>query len=262
MGCRFPGGADSSEGFWQLLRDGVDAISEVPADRVGSRLGYHPEPRTPGKIRTRCGGFLGSADRFDPLFFGISPREAASMDPQQRLLLEVAWETLENAGQSPEKLAGTKTGVFVGTCSSDHLRLLSELDPGQLDMYSSATGASYSIIPGRVSYFLGLHGPSVCLDTACSSSLVSVHLACLSLRAKECSAALAGGVSLMLAPDSTIMFSRSGLLAKDGHCKTFDATADGYARGEELQDGAAEATLPIALADGDPSFDGDSRIGG
>jgi acyl transferase domain-containing protein len=249
MGCRFPGGADSSEEFWRVLRGGVDTISEVPPDRWDLDAIYDPQPGTPGKICTRYGGFIGSADRFDPLFFGISPREAASMDPQQRLLLEVAWETLENAGQSPEKLSGTKTGVFVGACSSDHLRRISDLDAGQLDMYL-ATGASHSIIPGRVSYFLGLHGPSICFDTACSSSLVAVHIACLSLRVKECRAALAGGVNLMLAPDSTIMFSRSGLLAKDGRSKTFDAAADGYARGEGCGMVLLKR-LSDALADGD-----------
>ena len=268
MGCRFPGGADSSEEFWRVLRDGVDTISEVPPDRWDLDSIYDPEPGKPGKICTRYGGFLGSADRFDPLFFGISPREAASMDPQQRLLLEVAWETLENAGQSPEKLAGTKAGVFVGACNSDHLRLISELDPKQLDMYL-ATGASHSIIPGRISYFLGLHGPSICLDTACSSSLVAVHIACLSLRTRECNAALAGGVNLMLAPDSTIMFSRSGLLAKNGRCKTFDAAADGYARGEgcgmvllkRLSDALADGDRVMAVIRGS-AVNQDGRSGG
>src|SRR5580692_2292942 len=268
MGCRFPGGADSPEEFWRVLRDGVDTISEVPSDRWDLDSIYDPVAGKPGKICTRYGGFLGSADRFDPLFFGISPREAASMDPQQRLLLEVAWETLENAGQSPEKLAGTKTGVFVGVCNSDHLRRISELDPSELDMYL-ATGASHSIIPGRVSYFLGLHGPSICLDTACSSSLVAIHLACLSLRVRECRAALAGGVSLMLAPDSTIMFSRSGLLAKDGRCKTFDAAADGYARGEgcgmvllkRLSDALADGDRVMAVIRGS-AVNQDGRSGG
>ena len=268
MGCRFPGGADSPEEFWGVLRDGVDTISEVPPDRWDLDSMYDPEAGKPGKICTRYGGFLGSADRFDPLFFGISPREAASMDPQQRLLLEVAWETLENAGQSPEKLAGTKTGVFVGVCNSDHLRRISELDPSELDMYL-ATAASHSIIPGRISYFLGLHGPSICLDTACSSSLVAIHLACLSLRTRECRAALAGGVSLMLAPDSTIMFSRSGLLAKDGRCKTFDAGADGYARGEgcgvvllkRLSDALVDGDRVMAVIRGS-AVNQDGRSGG
>src|SRR3984885_9649309 len=268
MGYRVRGGADRSEQFWRLLRDGVDTISEVPPDRWDLDSIYDPEPGKPGKICTRYGGFLGSVDRFDPLFFGIAPREAASMDPQQRLLLEVAWETLENASQSPEKLAGTKTGVFVGVCNSDHLRRISELDPSELDMYL-ATGASHSIIPGRISYFLGLHGPSICLDTACSSSLVAIHLACLSLRVRECRAALAGGVSLMLAPDSTIMFSRSGLLAKNGRCKTFDAAAEGYARGEgcgmvllkRLSDALAVGDRVMAVIRGS-AVNQDGRSGG
>ncbi|HWE52473.1 MAG TPA: polyketide synthase, partial [Bryobacteraceae bacterium] len=249
MGCRFPGGADSPEEFWRVLRDGVDAISEVPSDRWDLESIYDPEPGKPGKTCTRHGGFLTAPHRFDPLFFGISPREAASMDPQHRLLLEVTWETLENAGQSPERLAGTKTGVFVGICGNDHLRLISELDPSELDMYL-ATGVSHSIASGRISYLLGLHGPSMSLDTACSSSLVAVHTACLNLRARECRAALAGGVSVVLAPDATIMFSRSGLMAKNGRCKTFDAAADGYVRGE----GCGMVLLKRhsdALADGD-----------
>ncbi len=268
MGCRFPGAADTPEEFWRVLHDGVDAMSEVPPERWDLDAIYDPEPGKPGKICTRYGGFLGATDQFDPLFFGISPREAVTMDPQQRLLLEVTWETLENAGQSPEKLANTKTGVFVGICGNDHLRRITDLKRDDLDMYL-ATGASPSIASGRLSYFLGLHGPSMTLDTACSSSLVAIHIACLSLRTRECRAALAGGVSLMLAPDSTIMFSRSGLLAKDGRCKAFDAAADGYVRGEgcgmlllkRLSEARAEGDRVLAVIPGS-AVNQDGRSGG
>ena len=268
MGCRFPGGADSPEEFWRILHDGVDAISEVPPDRWDVTSIYDPQPGVPGKVCTRYGGFLGAVDRFDPLFFGISPREAASMDPQQRLLLEVAWEALENAGQAPEKLAGTKAGVFVGLCSNDYTQVMLECDQKELDMYH-ATGASNSIASGRISYLLGLHGPSMSLDTACSSSLVAVHLACLSLRTRECRAALAGGVGVMLSPEATIMFSRSGLMAKNGRCKTFDAAADGYVRGEgcgmvllkRLSDAIADGDRILATIEGS-AVNQDGRSGG
>ena len=268
MGCRFPGGANSPEEFWRLLYDGVDASSEVPRDRWDLNAIYDPEPGKPGKTCTRYGGFLGDIERFEPLFFGISPREAASMDPQQRLLLEVTWETLENAGRSPEKLAETKTGVFVGLCNNDYTRVLLECDPRELDMYR-ATGGSNSIASGRISYLLGVHGPSMSLDTACSSSLVAVHIACLSLRARECQAALAGGVGVMLSPEATIMFSRSGLMAKDGRCKTFDAAADGYVRGEgcgmvllkRLSDAIADGDRVLATIQGS-AVNQDGRSGG
>lgn len=268
VGCRFPGGANSPEAFWRILHDGVDVISEVPADRWDVNSVYDPEPGKPGKTCSRYGGFLDDVDRFDALFFGISPREAARMDPQQRLLLEVAWETLENGGQSPDKLADTKTGVFIGICSNDYVRMTLGCDPKELDMYL-ATGGSHSIASGRLSYLLGLHGPSISLDTACSSSLIAVHVACLSLRARECRAALAGGVSVMLSPEATIMFSRSGMMAKDGRCKTFDASADGYVRGEgcgmvllkRLSDAIADGDRILATIQGS-AVNQDGRSGG
>jgi acyl transferase domain-containing protein/acyl-CoA synthetase (AMP-forming)/AMP-acid ligase II/acyl carrier protein len=229
LGCRFPG-ADSPEAFWQMLRDGVDGISEVPATRWDIEKFYAPVQASPGKMNTRWGGFLQNIEQFDPYFFNIAPREAARMDPQQRLLLEVAWETLENAGQAPNKLAGSQTGVFVGISSDDYSRIQFK-NPRQLDAYAG-TGNAHSIAANRLSYALDLHGPSIAIDTACSSSLVAVHQACQSLRNGECDLALAGGVNMILTPDLTITFSQARMMASDGRCKTFDETADGYVRGE------------------------------
>src|SRR5437867_861362 len=230
MGCRFPGGATDPERFWALLEAGGDAITEIPRERWDVDALYDPDPEAPGKMATRWGGFLEHVDQFDPQFFGIAPREAMAMDPQQRLLLEVAWEALEDAGQTRERLAGSPTSVFVGVCNADYM-LLDHGDSTALDSYS-ATGAAHNLLAGRISYWLDLRGPSLTTDTACSSSLVAVHLACQSLRAGECDLALAGGVNLMLAPDSSIFLSKARALAPDGRCKTFDASADGYARAE------------------------------
>ena len=229
LGCRFPGASDP-ESFWQMLHDGRDGITEVPSERWNAGTYYDPEQAIPGKMNTRWGGFLPKVDQFDPYFFGISPREAARMDPQQRLLLEVAWETLEHAGQSADKLAGSQTGVFVGISSNDYSRWLYD-DPTSLDAYTG-TGNAHSIAANRLSYVLDLRGPSVAVDTACSSSLVSVHLACQSIRNGECDMALAGGVNLILTPELTITFSQARMMSSDGHCKTFDDSADGYVRSE------------------------------
>ena len=229
LGCRFPG-ANNPESFWQMLHEGRDGITEVPTERWNAGTYYDPEQAVPGKMNTRWGGFLSHVDQFDPFFFGISPREAERMDPQQRLLLEVAWETLENAGQSPDKLAGSQTGVFVGISGNDYSRLLYD-DPQSLDAYTG-TGNSHSIAANRLSYVLDLRGPSVAVDTACSSSLVSVHLACQSIRNGECNMALAGGVNLILTPELTITFSQARMMSSEGHCKTFDDSADGYVRSE------------------------------
>lgn len=229
LGLRFPG-AEHPEEFWQLLRDGVDAIQEVPSDRWDQDSFYDPDPSANGKAITRWGGFLDRVDLFDPQFFGISPREAGRMDPQQRLLLEVAWEALEHAGLAVDKLAGTTTGVFVGISSYDYSSFQFE-DPQNIDAYSG-TGNAHSIAANRLSYLLDLRGPSMAVDTACSSSLVAVHLACRSLQTGESNLALVGGVNLMLTPDLTITFSQARLMAADGRCKTFDARADGYVRGE------------------------------
>ncbi len=229
MGCRFPG-AKNPQSFWHLMRNGVDAITEVPPDRWNIDAFYDPKPATPGKMSTRYGGFLDNVDQFEPSFFGISPREAKSIDPQQRLVLEVAWEALENAGMMPEKLSGSRTGVFIGISGSDYDRLGCN-DFNRLDAYSG-TGTGLSIAANRLSHVLNLRGPSIAIDTACSSSLVSVHLACQSLQRVESNLCLAGGVNLMVFPGPSITCSQAQMIAPDGRCKTFDASADGYVRGE------------------------------
>jgi myxalamid-type polyketide synthase MxaE and MxaD len=250
VGCRFPGANDPAA-FWQLLRDGEDAIREVPADRFDQKAFYDPDPATPGKMNTRWGGFLGQVDQFDPHFFGISPREALRMDPQQRLLLEVTWEALQDAGQVPERLVGTQTGVFIGIATNDYGRLQWN-DLERIDAYSG-TGNAQSIAANRISYLFDFRGPSLAIDTACSSSLVAVHLACCSLRNGESTLALAGGVNLILSPAIAINFTKAGAMAPDGRCKAFDARANGYVRSE----GAGVVVLkPFskALADGDPIY--------
>lgn len=230
VGLRLPGGADDPASFWQLLLRGVNAVREVPPERWDIQALYDPDPEAPGKMYARHGGFLDGIDGFDPLFFGISPREAASMDPQQRLLLEVGWEALENAGQAPDRLAGSSTGVFLGIGNSDYFRMAFAV-PELIDTYS-AVGSALSIAASRLAYLLNLKGPCLAVDTACSSSLVAVHLAVHSLRVGECSLALAGGVNLMLTPELSINFCKARMLTPGDRCRTFDAAADGYVRGE------------------------------
>jgi acyl transferase domain-containing protein/acyl carrier protein len=226
MGCRFPGGANDPESYWQLLRDGGDAIIEVPAARFHIEDYYEPDLDSYDKMNTRWGGFVEKIDQFDPSFFGISRREASGMDPQQRLLLEVAWEALENAAIAPEDLAGSLTGVFIGISSGDYYKSMIGIPP------RAGTGIANSIAANRISYILDLCGPSIAIDTACSSSLVSVHMACQSLHTGDSDLALAGGVNLILSPEVTVALSQAGMMASDGHCKSFDAAADGYVRGE------------------------------
>ena len=250
VACRFPGAIDP-RAFWQLLRNGVDAIREVPAERFNLHEFFDPNPAAPGKMNTRWGGFIEQVDQFDPHFFGISLREAARMDPQQRLLLEVAWEALEDAGQVRERLAGSQTGVFIGISNNDYGRIQLS-DPRRIDAYAG-TGNALSIAANRISYLFDFRGPSMAIDTACSSSLVAVHLACRSLLSGDSTVALAGGVNLILAPTITINFTKAGVMAPDGRCKAFDARANGYVRGE----GAGVVVLkPLsrAIADGDPIY--------
>nr|AQW44888.1 polyketide synthase [Corallococcus coralloides] len=230
LGCRVPM-ASGPEEFWRLLERGVDAIREVPAERWDLSAYYDPEG-APGKSYTRWGGFVDGVDQFDPQFFGISPREAASMDPQQRLLLEVTWEALENAGIAPARLANTRTGVFVGLGSNEYASIHGVgTDKASGDAYI-ATGNDASFAAGRLSFVLRLQGPAMSLSTACSSSLVAVHLACQSLRSGESNVAIAGGVNLTLSPHSTVYLAQLRALSRDGRCKTFDASADGYVRSE------------------------------
>jgi acyl transferase domain-containing protein len=232
IGCRFPGGARDPETFWALLRDGVDAITTVPADRWDGDAYYDPDPEVPAKMYTRAGGFIDGVDRWDAGFFGVSPREAAGMDPQQRVLLEVAWEALEHAGEPADRLAGSRTGVFVGVCTNDYAHLqIEQGDLTRFDLYYGS-GIAHSIVAGRLSYVLGLQGPSLSIDTACSSSLVALHLACQSLRGGECSMALVGAVNVILSPENMLTFCKSGMLARDGRSKTFDAAADGFVDAE------------------------------
>lgn len=232
MACRLPGPAVDLESYWDLLRNGASAITEVPGDRWNVDALYDPDPATPRRMYARHGGFVRNLDQFDPAFFEISPREAQTLDPQQRLLLEVAWEALEHAGLSASGLRGSNTGVFVGivggTEYSDRLKQNRAIDA---DLYAG-TGSAPSIAAGRVAYCFGFHGPALAVDTACSSSLLSVHLAMQSLRRGECRLALAGGVNAILSPLTTMVLCRGRMLSARGRCATFDAEADGYVRGE------------------------------
>ena len=268
MGCRFPGGADDPESFWELLRDGRDAIRDIPADRWDIAAHFDADPDAPAKMSVRNGGFLDRVDGFDAAFFGISPREALTMDPQQRLTLEVAWEALEHAGLSPDALAGTSTGVFLGVCNSDHFQRVLQRGPETIDAWI-ASGNAHSVVSGRVAYFLGAQGPALSVDTACSSSLVALHLACRSLRSGETRVALAGGVNVMCSPETTVALTKAHMLAPDGRCKTFDAAADGFARGEgcgvlvlkRLSDAQADGDRVLAVIRGSAANQ-DGRSGG
>ena len=256
IGCRLPGGIDSPERFWEFLRDGREAIGEVPIDRWDLDLHYNPDPAHPLTQHVRQGGFVEDIDRFDAAFFGITPREAVCMDPQQRLLLEVAWRALEDAGQPLELMRGTDVGVFIGISSADYSSLLwasrerYDIPDNEPLLLPGNTGC---IAANRLSYFFDFKGPSFTVDTACSSSLVAVHLACESIWRGESAAALAGGVQALIHPGTQMSFCKAGLLAPDGRCKSFDASADGYVRSE----GAGAVLLkPLAAAQaaGDPIY--------
>ncbi|MEO6083082.1 MAG: beta-ketoacyl synthase N-terminal-like domain-containing protein, partial [Umezawaea sp.] len=231
LGCRMPGGVEDPESFWDLLRGGVDTIGDFPAARGDVGGLYDPDPEAPGKAYVVRGGFLDEVDRFEPAVFGISPREAAGMDPQQRIVLQVVWEALERAGYAPDRLEGSQTGVFLGVSTTDYVRARQEVgDINDVDGYQLIGEPSF--IAGRVSYTFGLMGPSKVVDTTCSSSLVALHDACQALRLGECDLALAGGVNLMLTPYNFVLLSKFRALSPDGRCKTFDASANGYGRGE------------------------------
>ena len=268
LGCRFPGGAADPGAYWRLLDEGRDGIVEVPAERWDIDALYAPDPDTPGRMSARAGGFLEHATEFDAAFFGITPREALTLDPQQRLLLEVTWEALEDAGLAPAKLHGSATGVFVGICNSDHFQRVLGHGLEDIDAYL-ASGNAHSTASGRISYTLGLQGPSLAVDTACSSSLVALHLACQSLRRGETSLAIAAGVNLMCSPETTIALSKAHMLAPDGRCKTFDAKADGFSRGEgcgvlvleRLSDAVAAEHRILAVIRGS-AVNQDGRSGG
>jgi acyl transferase domain-containing protein/acyl carrier protein len=227
--CRFPRRSNSPEAFWKSLMEEADETSELPEDRWDLDAYYDEDPDEPGKMYARRGTFLENLDEMDADFFGISPREATWIDPQQRLFLEVSWEALERAGWTTEE-TGKNTGVFVGWMHNDYQNEASEslLD---LNPYI-ATGSAGSFLCGRLSYYLGVQGPSLAVDTACSSSLVALHLACQSLRQRECDRAIAGGVNVMVSPKTTIMTCKLHALSPQGHSRAFDASADGYLRGE------------------------------
>ncbi len=247
MACRFPGGRDVRE-FWKLLIGGKEAIGEVPAARWDAASYYSRDPQAPGKMITRRAGFLSDVDQFDAACFSMSPREAAEVDPQQRLALEVCWEGLEDAGVPIDALRGSATGVFMGAIWHDYADLHRQADAAITA--HTGLGQALDIIANRVSYTLGLQGPSMTIDTACSSSLVAIHLACQSLRNRESTLALAGGVSLMLSPDTMVALSKFGGLSPDGRSMAFDKRANGFARGE----GAGVVVLKrlsVALAAGD-----------
>ncbi|ADO72987.1 type I polyketide synthase [Stigmatella aurantiaca] len=251
MSCRLPGSVASPEDFWRLLSSGQDATSEVSPERFDVASFYDPDPKSSGKMYTRRAGMLDSIDTFDARFFGISPREAILMDPQQRMLLEVSWEALERSGLAPHRLEKSATGVFVAASPSDYLRRHSYAGkPKDIDVYDG-TGNATCFSAGRLSYLLGLEGPSFTVDTACSSSLLAVHLACQSLRAGESDVAIAAGVNLIVSPETFIFLSRAGNISPDGRSKTFDASADGYGRGEGCGVVVLKR-LSRARADGDP----------
>jgi len=232
MACRFPGASDL-DAYWRVIRDGIDATGEIPSARWDVEAFFDPTGEEAGKMSVRWAGLVDAVDQFDPQFFGISPREASRMDPQQRLLLEVAWEALEVAAWAPERMCGTATGVFVGIGGTDYSKIPAQFEDyyQQIDAHVG-TGNALSIASNRVSYILDLRGPSMSIDTACSSGLLGVHLAVQSLRNRECDAALAGGVNLILSPETTIAFSKARMLSPDGRCRPFDAGANGYVRGE------------------------------
>ena len=253
IGCRFPGDAVNPTAYWELLINGVDAITQVPEDRWNLRTHFNEDKSKPGKTYTRNGGFIKDIDLFDPAFFGISPREAACMDPQQRILLETTWEAFADAGIDIDKLAGTNVGTFMGIFTHDYNNM--QLDTTNRDLIDSHTGVgvSMSIVANRISYAFDFVGPSLTLDTACSSSLVALHLACQSIQTGESEMAIAGGANALLKPEFTIATSKASMLSPDGRCKSFDASANGYVRSE----GAGVVVLkPLSAAqrDGDSIY--------
>ncbi|QDI72806.1 polyketide synthase [Streptomyces calvus] len=251
LSCRLPGATDP-HAFWRLLSAGETAVTDMPEERWDTASRHDSGSTGPRGNDARRGGFLEDVGHFDAEFFGISPREAAAMDPQQRLMLELGWEALENAGVLPDTLRGAPVGVFAGAIGADYATLSGQQGPEGVD-HHTMVGLSRGLIANRVSYALGLRGPSFVVDSAQSSSLVAVHLACESLRSGESELALAGGVHLNLAPDSTVAASKFGGLSPDGRCHTFDERANGYVRGEG---GGLVVLKPLrkALADGDTVY--------
>lgn len=251
MACRFPGGLDSPEQFWELLASGGDAITEVPAERWDNELFYDQNASVPGKISTKWAGFLAHIADFDPAMFGISSFEASEIDPQQRLLMETSWRLLEQVGLKKETIAGSATGVFVGISTNDYLYMKIKLMPGMESFNAySGLGNANSIAANRLSYFYDLKGPSMAVDTACSSSLTAFHLGVKAILNGDCTQSMVAGVNAILSPGPSITLSQFGMLSADGRCKAFDADANGYVRSE----GCGMVMLKLesaAIADGD-----------
>lgn len=251
MSCRFPGGINSAEQYWQALVEGRDAISEVPRNRWDVDAWYDPNPDAIGKINCRHGGFLPDVETFDAAFFGVSPREALRMDPQQRILLEMTVEVLEDALLPPDSLRDSNTSVVLGISGNDYLSVLRRAnDPSMLDGWL-AMGNALSIAAGRISHVFGWHGPCAVLDTACSSSLAAIYTACVNLRNRQTDLAVAGASNLILGPEISISLTKAHALSRDGRCKTFDATANGYVRSEGVAMVALKR-LSDALRDSNP----------
>lgn len=232
MACRFPGGADSPGAYWRNLKTSVHSVSEIPGSRWAIDEYYDPDPEAPGKMNTRHGGFIDRVEDFDAAFFSISPREAITMDPQQRILLETAFQAMQDAGLVRERLSGQQVGVFIGVTSNDHSQINLETgDVSNIDTYH-ITGNTNNAAAGRIAYVMGLRGPCMAIDTACSSSLTAMHQAVRSLQNQECSAAITGGVNLMLSPVTNLALSKTKVLSPSGCCRAFDDGADGMVRGE------------------------------
>ncbi|MGC5015054.1 type I polyketide synthase [Streptosporangium sp. DT93] len=256
IGLRLPGDVRSPDEFWDLLRAGRNTTGPLPVERWSPYENRSPEHAAALRDAVRHGSFLSDIEGFDAEFFGLSPREAELMDPQQRILMETAWEALENAGLPPHELAGTDAGVFMGVCTADYGGSLLE-DLPRIEAWTGI-GAATCAVANRISYSLDLRGPSMAIDTACSASLVALHLAAQSLRLGESDVALAGGVNLLVTPGQTLTLGTAGALAPDGRSKSFDASADGYGRGEgcgvvvlkRLQDARRDGDRVLALVVG------------
>ncbi|BCO67799.1 polyketide synthase [Mycobacterium intracellulare] len=230
MACRLPGGIDSPEQLWEALLRGDDLVTEIPPDRWDADEYYDPEPGVPGRSVSRWGAFIDDVAGFDPEFFGINEREATAMDPQHRILLETSWEAMEHAGLTRERIADSRTGVFMGLTHGDYQLLAA--DAHSVEGAYGFSGSNFSLASGRIAYALGVHGPALTVDTACSSGLTAIHLACRSLHERESDLALAGGATLALDPRKFAAGSAEGMLSPTGRCHAFDVAADGFVGGE------------------------------